>query len=150
MLYYLWLNPDGLCKWRIRNSELWIPSHHPRGGWPCIPNGLAWRRLPPPEEDEEGRPVAPGRSSSRWPSYWLIGEWARYGIAYLKTSRVCPTILGIFQCLVYWVFQCLIEQINQAINNIRINWEGIRLTPLPKWFWSLNCPTQIIELTSLL
>jgi hypothetical protein len=29
-------------------------------------------------------------------------------------------------------------------------WKGIRLTPFPNWFWWLNCPTQIIGLTSLL
>jgi hypothetical protein len=29
-------------------------------------------------------------------------------------------------------------------------WKGNRLTPFPKWFWWLNCPTQIIGLTSLL
>jgi hypothetical protein len=30
------------------------------------------------------------------------------------------------------------------------DWKGIRLTPFPNWFWWLNCPTQIIGLTSLL
>jgi hypothetical protein len=30
------------------------------------------------------------------------------------------------------------------------DWKGNRLTPFPKWFWWLNCPTQIIGLTSLL
>jgi hypothetical protein len=29
-------------------------------------------------------------------------------------------------------------------------WKGNRLTPFPNWFWWLNCPTQIIGLTSLL
>jgi hypothetical protein len=27
-------------------------------------------------------------------------------------------------------------------------WKGNRLTPFPNWFWWLNCPTQIIGLTS--
>ena len=30
------------------------------------------------------------------------------------------------------------------------SWKGNRLTPFPNWFWWLNCPTQIIGLTSLL
>ena len=30
------------------------------------------------------------------------------------------------------------------------DWKGNRLTPFPNWFWWLNCPTQIIGLTSLL
>jgi hypothetical protein len=29
-------------------------------------------------------------------------------------------------------------------------WKGNRVKPFPKWFWWLNCPTQIIGLTSLL
>jgi hypothetical protein len=29
-------------------------------------------------------------------------------------------------------------------------WKGNSLTPFPKWFWWLNCPTQTIGLTSLL
>ena len=30
------------------------------------------------------------------------------------------------------------------------DWKGNRVKPFPKWFWWLNCPTQIIGLTSLL
>jgi hypothetical protein len=33
---------------------------------------------------------------------------------------------------------------------LQFQWKGIRLHLLPNWFWWLNCPTQIIGLTSLL
>jgi hypothetical protein len=45
-------------------------------------------------------------------------------------------------------------QITKTIHQIHTitqkMWKGNRLKPFPKWFWWLNCPTQIIGLTSLL
>jgi hypothetical protein len=48
------------------------------------------------------------------------------------------------------IFLCLIVTVADRLGYINPNWKGNRLTPFPNWFWWLNCPTQIIGLTSLL
>ena len=69
-------------------------------------------------------------------------EWSKY--AKFESKQIC-VLICIDVALLYIAFCCV------GINHQKGgDWKGNRLKPFPNWFWWLNCPTQIIGLTSLL
>jgi hypothetical protein len=70
-----------------------------------------------------------------WNVYWFNSK-VTFALTLCKLVQLCT-----------YIFALVCVGINHQKGG---DWKENRLTPFPKWFWWLNCPTQIIGLTSLL